>query len=157
MLHWCGFRCWALVSLRRNTADEFLHLLVYFVAYSAELLQDFVGGTGKGIGIVEADVEALADVATEDGAGLLGVAANGDDEVPGVGGELFDGFGISGAEVDSNFFHDDLGQRMHFLGGVDARGRDGPFRREGLEPTFGHLAAASVAGAENEYFHGIIF
>lgn len=141
----------------QNAGDELLHLLVDFVAYSSELLQDFFVGAGEGVGIVETDVEALADVAAEDGAGLFGVAANGDDEVPGFGGELLDGFGISGAEVDSNFSHDDLGQRMHFLGGVDARGTYGPFRRKSFEPAFGHLASASVAGAENKYFHGIIF
>lgn len=143
--------------MMQNAGDEFLHLLVDFVAYSSELLQDFLVGAGEGVGIVEIDVEALANVAAEDGAGLFGVAADGDDEVPGFGGELFYGFGISGAEVDSNFSHDDLGQRMYFLGGIDARGTDGPFRRKGFEPSFGHLAAASVAGTENENFHGIIF
>ena len=141
----------------QNADDEFLHLLVDFVADPSKLLQDFFVGAGEGVGIVETDVEALADVAAEDGAGLFGVAANGDDEVPGFGGELFYGFGISGAEVDSNFSHDDLGERMDFLGGIDASGTDGPLRREGLEPPFSHLAAASVAGAENKYFHGIIF
>ena len=137
--------------------DELLHLSVDFVADSSELGEDFFVSTGEGVGIVEADVETLANASGEGGAGLFGISANGDDEVPGLVDEAFYGFGVGDAEVDADFAHNDLGQRMHFLGGVDAGGTDGLFRRKGFEPAFCHLAAASVAGAENENFHGIIF
>jgi hypothetical protein len=81
---------------------------------------------------------------------FVGVAADGDDAVEVEAGEVGDGFGGVAGDIDAGFGHDADGGRIEAVffnpgrAGFDAAGVE----RAG--EAFGHLAAATVAGAEEE-------
>jgi hypothetical protein len=125
-----------------------------FVSDAAVVGEGFVfgsGGFGEAGWVVEAYVDDLA-AAEEGGASFVGAGADGDDVVEGDGAEIGGVLGAVVADVYAGFFHDFDGE------GVEAVGvyAGGPGVEEvGLEvfgPAFGHLASATVAGAEEEDF-----
>ena len=120
------------------------------VAYAAEFGKDFGFGAG-GMGRVgEAPVVAvyLAGVTR---ACLVGVAAHGDD-----GGDVAVEKGVHvfrsvGGEVDADFAHDLEGFGVNVAGGFGAGAVHGDeVAGGGAEDALGHVAAAGVAGAEDQ-------
>jgi hypothetical protein len=129
---------------------------INFIADAAEDRKlFFVVSFGVG-GIVEGPMIAMG-LAGEGGAGLIGVAANGDDGVDLAVEELVEVLGLGVGKVDAAFLEGLDGEGMDVAGGVGAGGGDfdefaGCFAEEG----FGDLGAAGIAGAEDEdeRFHG---
>ncbi len=86
------------------------------------------------------------------GAVFTGVAAEGDDVVEGDVLEVINVFGLLVGDVDAGLGHDFYGVGVEAVGfdaggvGLDLAGL------EGAGEAFGHLAAAGVAGAEEEDF-----
>src|SRR4051812_37936082 len=94
--------------------------------------------------------------AREYGAVFVGVAADGDDEIEINGVEGVDVLGLMMRDIDAGFGHDFDGAGIEAVG-LDAGGVGfdfGGFEMAG--PTLGHLAAAGVAGAEEEDFELVI-
>ena len=118
------------------------------------------GGQGQARRIVEPDVDHLG-FAGEEGARLVGVVADGHDEIEIPRRQFRDRLGFVSGDVHAGFGHDLHGagvQAVDFEAGGE--GLDPvAFQRAG--PAFGHLAAAGVAGAKEEEFqfpvtHGLI-
>lgn len=139
------------LALRRLAVlgGEVMEVGADLVADLAEGGEAVFFGAGDGGGVREVVVEAVG-VAGVDGAGLLGVVADGEDVVEGLVGELVDGFGAVAGKVDAKFGHDADGFRPD-------EGGSGPgaFDREDVavvmtEEALGHLAAGGVRGAEDE-------
>lgn len=132
----------------------------HFVADLAEGGEDlFFCAFGFG-GIEEAPVVAVG-LAGEHGAGLIGVAADGDDGFDRLVEEFVEVFGAMVGDVDACFGHDFDGE------GVDVAGRFGAGALDvenmagaGAEESFSDVTATRVAGAEDQdggfgFFHRV--
>ena len=90
---------------------------------------------------------------------LIRVAANGDDGFDRTFEELVEMLGMMVGEIDANLFHDLNRERVHLPGRFGSRAVD--FQQiagGGSQDSFGQMAAARIAGAENEdsRFHWVI-
>jgi hypothetical protein len=121
-----------------------------FIAHAAEDLHLFLlGASGVG-GVVEAPVVAI-ELAGEHGAGLVGIAADGDDGLNLLVQKLVHVLAGVGADVDADLGHGFDGERMHVTGGFGAgAGDDVIVIQSGAKEAFGKVGAAGVAGAKDE-------
>lgn len=124
-----------------------------FVADAAEFVADFLFGAGGVSWVVEGEVVA-ADLAWEHGAGLVGVAADGDDGLDVLVEEFVEVFGSVVGDVDADFLEDFDGHGVDVASGLGASGGDGVVGEELAEDAFGDVGAAGVAGAEYKD-HGV--
>jgi hypothetical protein len=124
---------------------------INFIADAAEDSKlFFIVSFGMG-GVVEGPVVAMG-LAGEGGAGLIGVAADGDDGIDFTVEEAVEVFGLGGGDVDISFLEGLDGEGVDVAGGVGAGGGDFEEVAGGLaEEGFGHLGAAGVSGAEDQY------
>jgi hypothetical protein len=121
-----------------------------FVADLAEDGEDLVFGAFGFGGVVEGPVVAI-HLAGEDGAGLVGVAADGDDGFDFLGEEFVEVFGAVGGDVDTDFGHDFDGEGVDVTGGFGAGALDvEEVSGGGAEDAFGEVAAAGISGAEDQ-------
>ena len=123
-----------------------------FVPHSAVVVKGFFfrsGELGQAGRVVEAGVDDFG-FSGENGAAFIGVGAHGNDVIKGNVSEFIDVLRALARDVDPGFSHD-----LHGIG-VEAVGFDAggvgldliAFERAG--EALGHLAAAGVAGAEEE-------
>lgn len=121
-----------------------------FVPHAAELLEDFFIGPGGVGGVVESPVIAVY-LAGEHGAGLIGVAADGDDGIDLLPEEFVHVLGVVATDVDADFGHGGDGLRVNVASRLRACALDVEDVPCGLaEDSLGHVAAAGVSGAEDE-------
>jgi hypothetical protein len=110
---------------------------------------------GTNLGYVQSrrvvEIPILVTFAGEDGAGIA--AAHGDDDVCGADDLVGPGLGVLAGDVDAAFGHSSDGGGVDLEAGFGAaRPRGGPVAGEVLEEAEGHLAAACVVDAEEEYY-----
>ena len=131
--------------------------LTDFIAHAAEDEKLLLFGAGGVGGVVKAPVVAVY-LAGKHGAGLIGIAADGDDGFNVLIEELIEVLGMMRGDVDADLGHDFDGEGMDVAGGLGAGAGDGvAFTQDVAEDAFGEVGAAGVAGAEDEdggLFHG---
>ena len=91
------------------------------------------------------------DLPGEERAGLIRVAAHGDDSFDRLVQELREMFRGMALEIDPDFAHDGDGEWMHVTRRLAARaGHAETALRRRAQKAFGQMAAAGVTGAEDE-------
>ncbi len=117
----------------------------------------FFSASGVG-GIVKGPMVAV-HLAGEHRAGLVGVAADGDDGLYLVIEEKIHVFRVMAGGVDADFFQRADRERVHVSSGFRAGAFDAEIFSKGFAKYgFGEMRAAGVSGAENEdggWFHGV--
>jgi hypothetical protein len=93
------------------------------IADAAELIEDFRLSSRGVCGIIEAPMKAVK-LTGEHGAGLIGVATDGDHGINGTVQELIHVFGVMSRDVDADFFEDFDGLRVNIAGGLGAGAGD---------------------------------
>ena len=142
-LHEAASRQWSAGSVGFEDAAD-------FVADLAENFELFFLGAGGVSRVVKGPVVAV-ELAGEDGADLVSVAADGDDGLDGLREEFVQVFGSMLRDVDSDFGHGLDGEWMDVAGGFAAGAGDTELAfGSGTEDAFSQVAAAGVASAENE-------
>jgi hypothetical protein len=125
------------------------------VAHSTELVEHFLLGS-RGMGrVVKAPVESV-HLSRKHGAGLIGVAADGDDRVDVAAKEFLEVFGGVAGDIDPDFLEDLDGPRVDIASGLGACAGDfDEISGSGAKDSLGKVAPAGVSGAEDEYerFH----
>jgi len=124
--------------------------LADFVADAAEDGELLLLGAGGVGGIIERPVVTIY-LAGEDGAGLIGVSADGDDGLHRLVEEFVEVLGGVAGDVDADFGHDFDGEWMDESGWVGSGTGDSDAVVDGgAQDPLGEVASAGVAGAEDE-------
>ena len=121
-----------------------------FVADLAEDLKDlFLSALGVG-GVQEAPVVTVY-LAGKDGAGLVGMAADGDDGFDFLAQKFIQMFRAMVRDINPHLLHDTDGQGMHIAGRFGAGALDiENITGGGAQKAFRQVAATGVAGAEDQ-------
>jgi hypothetical protein len=121
------------------------------IPHASEQLHLFLV-TAYGVrGIVKAPMMAIS-LARESGAGLIGVAANGDDCFHRLLQKVVHVLGSVRRDVDTDFTERGDRERMNVTSRLAAGAGDFKFTfAGGAENAFGHVATAGVSGAEDEH------
>jgi|JI10StandDraft_1071094.scaffolds.fasta_scaffold65153_3 hypothetical protein len=128
------------------------------IAHAAEDGHYLLIGAGGMSGIIETPMVAV-ELTGEHGAGLIGIAADGDDGLDVLVQELVHVLAGVRADVDANLCHGFDAERVDVACGLGAgAGDDVAVIERGAEDAFGEMGAAGVAGAEDEdgrFVHGL--
>lgn len=106
--------------------------------------------------VLEAPMVAV-DLARKKRTGLVGIPADRNHRFDGLVEELLEMLRAVRRKIDSDFPHSSDGERMDVTRGPGARAGDAEApSQDGAQDAFGKMAAAGIAGAENEderWFH----
>jgi len=123
---------------------------------AAEFIENLLLGSRRMGRVIEAPVKAVK-LTGEHGAGLVGIAANGDHGIDGTVQELIHVFGVMSGYVDSDFLEDLDGLGVDIAGGFRSGTGDlNEVAGGGAKDPLREMAAAGISGAEDEdeRFHG---
>ena len=141
-----------------HLAIEFEELVVDFIADATVFVHlELIGALCHFAGVFEGDMKTMLHVASEDGASLVCIVANGDDIVPVFVHVFIDLAGLVVADVDAHLAHDQhsLGVDTRFC--LDAARINSEVFAIGFEQAMSHLTAASVASTEHKHFDAVLF
>jgi hypothetical protein len=150
------------IGIRKAGGVGFKHA-AHFVPDSAETLHHFLFAAAGFRRVKEGPVAAVK-LAGKNRTGLVGVAAHGDDGVNGLVHKFLQMFRAMAGNIHADFRHHLDGERMDLSGGIGTSALDvRQFAQCGAQKAFADMAAAGVAGAENEngwfesFIHGCRF
>ena len=133
---------------------QFSESLLDLISHPSELAPDEVLLSYRMGGIVETNMQSGFHFPDEGRTDFIGAPTNGDHIIPFLIQVLLHRIGSVMADVDADLLHYSYSPLVQLAGGFGARRADSKGGVKRLQKAVGHLAAATVAGAEYQYlFH----
>jgi len=131
---------------------EFLKLASNFIPHTSKFRHHVFFTSHRLPWVVKPDVKPVLDLPGEDRTGFFRVVADRDDIIKFIVEELIDAFRTFPRNVNANLLHDGDSPGMNLACRKSTCREDLHILVKGFQEPFRHLAAAGVAGANDENF-----